>query len=70
MSDWKTELFKAMLMAGIIAYEWYAMQPYHEPMLPRFWLWLSHLCYTTAKWFGSLGMAAENEYYLTVPGGH
>jgi hypothetical protein len=66
VSDWKAELFKAAIMCGIVAYEWYAMQPYHEPLIAKFWLWFSRLCYGIARRFGTLGLAAEHEYYLAV----
>jgi len=64
--NWKSELVKAALMTLVVAYEWWAMQPYHEPLLAKFWLWMSKFCYSIARKFGTLGLAAEHEYYMAV----
>jgi hypothetical protein len=66
MDNWKQELLKAVLLAGVVAYEWYAMQPYHEPLLAKLWLRIARFCYGIARRFGAYGLAAENEYYLAV----
>jgi len=64
-----TELLRlAGLLIAVMA-EWWLMQPYHEPVLARAWLWLMTFCYTTARWLGRAGLHAEHEYYIAVEAG-
>jgi hypothetical protein len=65
-SNWKTELLKAALIMGMVAYEWWAMQPYHKPVMANLWLWMAKVCYWAARRLGAIGIAAESEYYEVV----
>jgi hypothetical protein len=60
--DLKTTIIKALAMLAIIAAEWYMMQPYHEPLVPKFYQALARLFYRIARQFGSLGLECEYRY--------
>jgi len=64
--DMKTTLLKALAMLLIVAAEWWAMQPYHEPLLPKLYQLLARLCYRIAGRMGSLGLKMEYNYYEAV----
>lgn len=62
----KSTLIKAAAMLVLVAAQWWAMQPYHEPMLAKLWQMLAQFCYKTARKFGQLGLAFEFNYYQAV----
>jgi hypothetical protein len=61
--DWRVKLLEAGVMLIVVYMEYWAMQPYHEPVTAKIWLWLSKLCYRIARTFGHFGLYAEHEYY-------
>jgi hypothetical protein len=63
------DLLKVAMTVMIVALEWWAIQPYHEPMLARLWLWMMKFCYWMALHLGRLGMRAERGYYECVEAG-
>lgn len=62
----KEDLFKAALMLLVIAAEYWAMQPYHEPLLAKLYSVLAKLCYSIARRFGAYGLSFEFAYYESV----
>ena len=60
--DLKTTVIKALAMLAIIAAEWWMMQPYHEPLIPKLWHVLAGIFYKWAYRFGSLGLECEYRY--------
>lgn len=65
-NDWRVELLKAAAMLVIVASEWWMMQPYHEPLIPRLWLTLARFFQNWARRFGLLGMTFEYKYYEAI----
>lgn len=65
-NDWKSEMLKALVMLAVVGAEWWMMQPYHEPLIPRLWLKLASFCYSIARKFGAMGIAAEHAYFEAV----
>lgn len=65
-SDWRTEMLKAAIMLLVVGFEWWMMQPYHEPLLPRLWLSLARFCYSVARKVGSLGLTFEHAYFEAI----
>lgn len=65
-NDWKTELFKAVVMLAVVGAEWWMMQPYHEPLIPRMWLTLARFFQGWARRLGMLGMTFEYKYYEAI----
>lgn len=65
-NDWKSELLKAAVMLLVVGAEWWMMQPYHEPLVPRMWLAFARFCYRLAGKLGAMGIAAEYNYYQAV----
>jgi hypothetical protein len=59
-------VLKTAALLVVIAAEWWAMQPYHEPMLAKLWQFMARLCYRIAHRFGSLGLTFEHQYYQAV----
>lgn len=66
MQDWRLKLIEAGVMLVVVAVEYWAMQPYHKPLLASFWLWLAKLCQRVAGRFGMLGLVAEHNYYEAI----
>lgn len=64
--DWRFKLVEAAAMLVVVYAEYWAMQPYHEPVLAKLWFWLARQCYRIAAFFGRLGLLAEHEYYEAV----
>lgn len=62
----REDVFKAALMLVVVAAEWWAMQPYHEPMLAKLYYWVAKFCYAVAHRLGSLGITFEHAYYEAV----
>ena len=62
----KTTLLKALAMLLIVAAKWWAMQPYHEPLLPKLYQLLARLCYGIARRAGIVGLKMEYNYYEAV----
>jgi hypothetical protein len=60
--DLKTTIIKALAMLAIIAAEWYMMQPYHEPLVPKLYHMLAQFFYKWARRLGSLGLECEFRY--------
>jgi hypothetical protein len=60
--DLKTTILKALAMLVIIAAEWWMMQPYHEPLVPKLYQVLARFFYRMAYRFGSLGLECEYRY--------
>jgi hypothetical protein len=69
MSESKNEVLRAAVMITVIAFEWYAMQPYHDPLIARFWEYLARMCRMAAERFGRAAIAAENNYYIALEAG-
>jgi hypothetical protein len=67
--DAKQELFRLGVMLLAIAAEWYAMQPYQEPVLARMWLCLYRVFQFLGRLFGGWGLKAEHRYYICVEAG-
>lgn len=65
--DLKTTLIKVGAMLVIVAAEWWAMQPYHEPILGKLWYTLAKYCYRIAERMGRLGLTCEYNYYEVMP---
>lgn len=66
MSEGKQELIRVLLMTGVVIFEWYAMQPYHEPVMARFWLFIARFCQRIAAILGRMGLTAEHHYYVAA----
>jgi len=62
----QSTLIKVAAMLLIVAAQWWAMQPYHEPMLAKLWQVLAQFCYNAARKFGQLGLSFEYNYYQAV----
>lgn len=60
--DIKSTIIKSLLMLAVVAAEWYLMQPYHEPLIPKLWYALAGWCYRLAYRLGSMGIAFEYKY--------
>lgn len=65
----KEELIRAGLMIIIIGLEWYAMQPYREPVIARFWEFAAFVFRRIAYWAGKHALHAENQYYIAAEAG-
>lgn len=65
----KDELIRAGLMILIIGLEWYAMQPYREPVIARFWEFIASVSQRIARRAGMLALHAENQYYIAAEAG-
>lgn len=65
--DLKTTAIKGLIMLAIIAAEWWAMQPYHEPVMARIWLALARWCQRMAYRLGMLGLEFEYRYSEALP---
>lgn len=64
--DLKSTLIKIGAMLIVVAAEWWAMQPYQEPLMPRFWHMLAGFFYRMARRFGELGLKCEYNYFQVV----
>lgn len=64
--DLKTTLIKVGAMMIVIAAEWWAMQPYQEPLMPRLWHMLAQFFYKLARKFGELGLKCEYYYFQVI----
>lgn len=64
--DLKSTLVKCAVMLVVVAAEYWAMQPYNEPIMPRVWQFLARLCYKLAYRLGTLGLRCEHEYYEAI----
>lgn len=62
----QSTIIKVIAMLIIIAAQWWAMQPYHEPLLAKLWQTLAQYCYKMARRFGQLGLTFEYNYYQAV----
>lgn len=62
-------MLRAGLMVAVIALEWYAMQPYQEPVMARLWLAVSVVARRMALWWGRLALHAEHSYYIAAEAG-
>ena len=60
--DIKSTIIKTVAMLAIIAAEWYMMQPYNEPLIPRLYQMLARFFYRLAYRFGSTGLSFEAKY--------
>lgn len=65
----KEEALRAGIALAVVLIEWYAMQPYHEPVIARIWLFLARLAQTIARKAGQFGLHAEHNYYIAVEAG-
>lgn len=68
-ADVLAELVKLGGIVIAVAMEWWIMQPYHEPLLARAWLYLMTACHWVAYQLGRLGIIAEHQYYMAVEAG-
>lgn len=66
MEDWKSQLLKAAAMLVVVAAEYWAMQPYHPPLLAWLYYYLGRFCYRVAATFGAMGLGFEFKYYTEV----
>ena len=64
--DLKTAIIKTIAMLSIVAAEWWMMQPYHEPIIPKFWHTLAQFCYRLARKLGEAGITCEHYYWEAV----
>lgn len=65
----KEDLVRAGLALTIVVVQYWAMQPYHEPIFARLWQILMRFCYGMAERFGYMGLVAEHNYYIAVEAG-
>lgn len=65
----KSELMRIALMTGVVVFEWYMMQPYHEPVLARAWHILARIYQGIAAAFGRAALHAEHNYYVAAEAG-
>lgn len=63
------DVLRAALMLGVVAAEWWLMQPYHDPVVARFWAFMARLWRELAEFFGWLALDAEQNYYISVGAG-
>lgn len=63
------DFIRAGLMIAVVAIEWWAMQPYHEPVLARIWHALAAFCRAMAERFGWFALHAEHNYYIAAEAG-
>lgn len=68
-SDDKSELLKFFVASGIILIEYYAMQPYHTPLIAAFWDAVRRVARYVAETAGWIALHAEHSYYLAVASG-
>jgi hypothetical protein len=69
VDETKVELLKFGLAFVLVMVEYWAMQPYHEPIIAKIWqLWM-RFCQKVAYAFGRAGLVAEHNYYLAVEAG-
>jgi hypothetical protein len=61
--DVKSTVIKVAAMLLLVAAEWWAMQPYHEPLLAGIYEKMAKLFYKLAHMCGSLGLNFEAKYY-------
>jgi hypothetical protein len=64
--DVKTTIVKLAAMLAVILAQWWMMQPYHEPLIPRLYQVLAAYCYRLAGLFGTWGLTFEYNYYQAV----
>jgi hypothetical protein len=64
--DIRTTLIKAVAMLAVVAAEWWIMQPYHEPLIPRVYQALARFFYHLASRFGRIGLECEYRYHEAV----
>lgn len=60
---------RALLMALIVALEWWSMQPYHEPVMAWLWNLIMRVARRVAETCGWVALHAEHNYYLAVEAG-
>lgn len=65
----RDDLIRAGLALVIVAVQYWAIQPYHEPILAKLWQNIMKFCYAVAARFGYMGMVAEHNYYVAVEAG-
>lgn len=63
------EVIKALAMSAVIVLEWWLMQPYHEPVVARFWAAVARFWRQVAEAAGWLALDAEDNYYTCVQAG-
>lgn len=64
--DIKATIIKVAAMLVLVAAEWWAMQPYHEPLLAAIYERLARFFYALARTCGLLGLRMEANYYEAV----
>ena len=65
-AEGKQELVRVLCMTALVAFEWYAMQPYHEPFVARMWNYLAAVYRRIAEIAGRAAITAENNYYTAA----
>lgn len=60
---------RAILMVIVISLEWWAMQPYHDPVIAWFWRAVMQASRMVAEHAGWLALQAERNYYISVEAG-
>lgn len=69
MDETKVELLKFGLAFTLVMVEYWAMQPYHVPVIAQIWHWWMKFCQWVAYNFGKAALNAEHNYYMAVEAG-
>lgn len=69
MNEDRLQILKLVLTFVIVMTEYWAMQPYHEPVYAAFWEWVMKAAQKLAVAFGRMALNAEHNYYIAVESG-